>query len=63
MAKRILRVAEWLGITPAIGLCAACGQKFKVPLSALKRTTDAQQDMQAQFDRHVCNIKAGKDAS
>jgi hypothetical protein len=54
MGKRILRVVKWLATTPAVGVCTACAQEFKVPMSALTRTKAAQENLQAQFDRHVC---------
>ena len=31
-----------------------CSREFKVPMSALKRTADAQASLQEQFDRHKC---------
>ena len=30
------------------------GDRGKAPLAALSRVTDAQADLQAQFDRHKC---------
>lgn len=54
MPKRALRVVKFLSSTPVIGACAFCSQQFKVPLSALTKTADAQANMQEQFDRHKC---------
>jgi hypothetical protein len=54
MPKRALRVVKWLSSTPAIGVCVFCSQQFKVPMSALTRTADAQAYLQEQFDRHKC---------
>jgi hypothetical protein len=54
MIQRRLRVAKWLSITPAVGVCTLCSREFKVRLSALKRTADAQASLQLQFDRHKC---------
>jgi len=54
MAKRNLRVLEWLSSTPVTGVCAACLKVFKVPMVALSRTKDAQENMQQQFDAHKC---------
>jgi hypothetical protein len=54
MGKRALRVVKWLSTTPAIGVCAFCNQQFKVPLTALAKTADAQVNLQEQFDRHKC---------
>jgi hypothetical protein len=31
-----------------------CGKQFKVPLSALAKTADAQANLQEQFGRHKC---------
>jgi hypothetical protein len=61
VAKRILKVIKWLGMTPAVGACVACTQEFKVPLDILKRTRDAQENLQAQFDRHVCRTMPSND--
>jgi len=54
MIQRRLRVAKWLNTTPAIGVCTLCSREFKVPMSALRRTADAQASLQEQFDRHKC---------
>jgi hypothetical protein len=54
MVQRRLRVAKWLTTTPAVGVCTLCSREFKVPMSALKRTADAQASLQEQFDRHKC---------
>jgi hypothetical protein len=58
MAKRNLRVTKWLSSTPAIGVCTACSKEFKVPMTALTKTSDARVNLQQQFDRHEC--AAGK---
>src|ERR1700716_64825 len=57
MPKRILRVVKWLSTTPAVALCTACAREFKVPVSTLTRTTDAQANLQKQFDRHRCEVE------
>jgi hypothetical protein len=54
MIQRRLRVVKWLSTTPAVGVCALCSREFKVPMSALRRTADAQASPQEQFDRHKC---------
>jgi len=54
MIQRRLRVVKWLSTIPAVGVCALCSREFKVPMSALKRTADAQASLQDQFDRHKC---------
>jgi hypothetical protein len=58
--KRNLRVTKWLSTTPAIAVCTACTKEFKVPLTALTKTTDAQINLQQQFDRHECAAAAVK---
>jgi hypothetical protein len=58
MKKRNLRVTKWFSMTPAVATCTACGQEFKAPVAALSRTKDAQESLQTQFDRHVCQTKA-----
>src|ERR1017187_8877922 len=54
MIQRRLRVAKWLSTTPVLGVCTLCSREFKVPMSALRRTADAQANLQEQFDRHKC---------
>jgi hypothetical protein len=54
MKPRILRVTKWLTMTPAIAVCTRCQREFKVPLTVLARTKDAQDYLQQSFDRHVC---------
>jgi hypothetical protein len=54
MIQRRLRVVKWLSTTPALGVCTLCSREFKVPMSALKRTADAQASLQEQFERHKC---------
>ena len=54
MIQRRLRVSKWLNTTPAIGVCTLCSRELKVPFSALRRTADAQTDLQERFDRHRC---------
>jgi hypothetical protein len=54
MAKRNLRVLKWLGMAPAIATCTQCNREFKAPLEALKRVSDAQENLQSQFSQHVC---------
>ena len=53
-AKRHLRVVNWLGTVPAIAECTYCKREFKVPLSDLKRTSAAQENLKMQFDAHKC---------
>jgi hypothetical protein len=52
--KRNLRVVKWLSMTPAVAMCTLCSQEFKAPMEALRRTTDAQTNLQQQFDAHKC---------
>jgi hypothetical protein len=54
MAKRNLRVLKWLGMVPAVATCTQCNREFKAPLEALKRVSDAQENLQSQFSRHLC---------
>ena len=54
MEKRNLRVLKWLGPTPAVGVCSLCGRQFTVPIAALKRMTEAQANLRAQFAEHKC---------
>jgi hypothetical protein len=52
MPKRSLRVVKWLSSTPAVGVCTICSREFKVPMTSLSKTIDAQAYLQEQFDRH-----------
>jgi len=45
MIQRRLSVVKWLTTTPAVGVCTLCSREFKVPMSALKRTADAQANL------------------
>jgi hypothetical protein len=56
-ATRILRVTKWLGPVPAVAACSQCGREFKVPLTLLKRTLDAQESLRKQFAEHKCAQK------
>jgi hypothetical protein len=63
MPRRNLRVTKWLSTTPAVGVCTACSQEFKVPMTALSRVTDAQASLLQQFDQHKCESKVGEPES
>ena len=54
MVQSRLRVVKWLSTTPVLAVCTLCSREFKVPMSALRRTADAQASLQEQFDRHKC---------
>jgi hypothetical protein len=56
--SRNLRVTKWLGPVPAVGVCSQCGREFKVPLTSLKRTIDAQESLRKQFAEHRCSGEA-----
>jgi hypothetical protein len=54
MPKRNLRVTKWLGMVPAVAVCTFCNREFTVPLSSLKKVTDAQESLRLQFAEHKC---------
>jgi hypothetical protein len=54
MAKRNLRVVQWIGMVPAIGRCTGCDGEFKVPVMELRRVADAQESLRRQFAEHAC---------
>jgi len=56
--KRNLRVVKWLGVTPAVAACTFCNREFKVPMDVVRRTADAQANLQHQFDAHQCQPAA-----
>jgi len=41
-------------MTPAVAICTGCSKEFKVPLTSLSRTKDAQEHLQKQFNEHRC---------
>ncbi len=55
---RTIRVTKWIGPVPAVAVCSQCGREFKVPLTSLKRTTDAQESLRKQFAEHRCPHEA-----
>jgi hypothetical protein len=63
MLKRYLTVVKWLSSTPAVGACTYCSKEFKVPLSLLSKTMDAQASLQEQFDRHKCGSESGSEGT
>jgi hypothetical protein len=52
--KGNLRVVKWFSSTTVVAVCTFCSREFKVPMSALSRTVDAQANVQQQFDRQRC---------
>jgi hypothetical protein len=54
MTKRAVRIVQHLGPVPCVAACTACGKKFTAPMSTLRRVTEAQANLQEQFDRHRC---------
>jgi hypothetical protein len=56
--KGRLRVIKWIGTVPAVAVCTKCQQNFRVPITVLKRTLDAQANLKMQFDRHKCATAA-----
>jgi hypothetical protein len=54
MEKRRLRVLKWLGTIPVVGVCTLCNRQFNVPITAIKRLTDAQENLTSQFAEHIC---------
>jgi hypothetical protein len=53
--KRSLRVVKWLGQVPAVGVCTFCDRLFTVPVTALKRVSDAQESLRVQ-SRLACKV-------
>jgi hypothetical protein len=58
MAKKHLRVLQWLGTTPAIAVCSVCNREFRVPLEILKRVGGAVENLKVQFAQHQCQNEA-----
>lgn len=57
MPKPHIRALKWIGAVPVIGACSSCGRQFTVPLTAIKRVADAQQNLTLQFEGHNCSVK------
>ena len=57
--KRNLKFTKWLSTDP---VCASCNQEFRVPMTSLSPTTDAQEYLQEQFDRHKCDPEKASDS-
>ena len=56
--SRMLRVTKWLGETPALATCSNCNRVFRVPLTALQKASDAKENLQTQFEYHLCRKTA-----
>jgi hypothetical protein len=54
MEKRRLRVLKWLGTIPVVAVCTLCHRQFNVPITAIKKITDAQENLTSQFAEHTC---------
>ena len=50
----MLRVTRWLSSTPTLAVCSQCSRQFKVPLTVMHRTKDAEAYLQEAFRRHPC---------
>jgi hypothetical protein len=61
--KRTLKVTKWLGTVPVIAVCSACSHQFKVPLTALNRVVQAQENLQLQLAGHKCTREKASRAS
>jgi hypothetical protein len=48
---------------PVIAVCAACSTQFKVPLTELTKTKDAQAYIQEEFERHKCKQEDASQAA
>ncbi len=59
MPKAILQVTKYVGASPAIAKCTACGRQFKTPTTRLQKVVDAMASLQEQFDRHICSGVSG----
>lgn len=57
MAKRNLRVAQWIGMVPAAAVCTGCNREFKVPLASLRSAPDAQESLRVSFTEHKCQVQ------
>jgi hypothetical protein len=50
--KGRLRVTKWIGTVPAVAVCTKCQRDFRVPMTILKRTPVAQENLKMLLDRH-----------
>jgi hypothetical protein len=42
MTKRVVRIVKHVGSVPCVAACAACGEQFTAPLSALRRVKESR---------------------
>ena len=61
MPKPHIRALKWIGAVPVVGACSSCGRQFTVPLTAIKRVADAQQNLTVQFEGHNCSVQTRDD--
>jgi hypothetical protein len=53
-AAEAAMVNETLGTIPVAAVCTVCNREFKVPVSSMKRVSDAQQLLKNEFAKHEC---------
>ncbi len=63
MPKRNLRVVKWVRTIPAIGVCTFCDRQFKIPMTAMKKVSDAQESLRVQFTEHKCKPEDASQAA
>ena len=54
MAERNLQIARFVGATPSIAYCDVCRLIFRTRLEFMIDADRAKQQLQADFDKHVC---------
>jgi hypothetical protein len=54
MPDRNLQIARFIGETPSVAYCDVCRLTFRTRQEFLLDPTQAQQQLQADFEKHEC---------
>ena len=54
MGERVLRIVAKIGSVAHLGVCAKCGQPFRVPSGQAFTAESAIAILQAEFEKHEC---------
>jgi len=51
------RIVKWLGTVPEIAMCPFCNREFRTPLTRMRQSINALENLQVQFYGHKCQPK------
>jgi hypothetical protein len=49
-----LRIVKWLGTVPEIAMCPFCKREFRTPLTRMRQSLNALENLQVRFYGHKC---------